>query len=150
MRYQEPRKRLRCVLSWNGSQVERRCSSLRQTAQALGEEYEVKDKKNVGNDNFLEEKLEQLAIKKKKSITYSNLTTWIISVTKRHLSLCRINKLDWAPRRNCRYSLPFISLYTCFKIYVPVLKFLPEQGYYITKSKFHIQLQQNRTEQNRK
>jgi len=54
----------------------------------------VKDKKNVGNDNFLEEKLEQLAIKKKKSITYSNLTTWIISVTKRHLSLCRINKLD--------------------------------------------------------
>lgn len=95
--------------------------------------------KNVGNANVLEENLKQIAIKKKTppSITFSNLITRSISITKRHFRMHGSSKLHWRPKRNFRYSLPSTRLYTWFKI-MSMLKPLPEQSYCITKLNFPV------------
>lgn len=97
MRYQEPRKRFLCLLSWNGSQVERRCSHSDTTACALGK---GKDGKMWGMLMFWKNNWSSWQLKKKKtktlSITCSNLITKSICITIQTLKHVQ-KQLNWRP-----------------------------------------------------
>lgn len=139
MRYQEPRKRLQCLLSWNGSQVEKRCSSDRRHwhwRKSMKWNY-----KNIGNVDVWEEKLEKLANKKIKptkktqtKIINHTLLSQGLSVSLKDTSAC----MEIANSIECQWGITGTStrLHTSFRIYVSTLKFLPEQVYCITKPSF--------------